>query len=407
MRLPSHKIHIQNDQNTAQAILTAHSQAKQFKKPIFVRDSELVGFGLKVLPSSKVKFIVEGFKLPRKTIGAFNHHYRGHDTISIFAAREAAAVILDEHFKNSIRSKERLSASPITATGLERYSPANRTLHGILETYLTLDLKESTKKDYKFIIECYLKDWLHMDVADITRKMVEDRFVFIRDVGMKKPSHSSASKVMRVLTTILNYAIGDSMIERNPCEVLKLKRYKRFNAARTNHLTQQEAKTVIKSLGSSVQDLTVKMLLFTGCRKSEVQELKWSNLNNIDGLQYIKIIKTKNGKPHLIPVTDQIQEILNAVNGTNSVKRSSEYLFGKKCLRATFERLSNITNKQFTAHDLRRTFATVASDIGIDFYIIKRLLNHHASDVTTKHYIQFETKQNLMNLKEQLCRVVY
>lgn len=407
MRLPAHKIHIQDDQNTAQSILTAHSQAKQLKKPIFIRDNELIGFGLKVLPSSKVKFIVEGFKLPRRTLGAFNHSYRGNIPISISEAREVATVILDDHFKNSMRLKERLSVSPIAATPLERFSTTRRTLQGLLEIYLTLDLKESTRKDYRFIIECYLKDWLHMDVADITRKMVEERFVFIRDVGIKKPSHSQASKVMRVLTTILNYAIGDEMIERNPCDVLKLKRYKRFNVARTNHLTQQEANVVMKSLGSSVQDLTVKMLLCTGCRKSEVQNLKWSNLHHIDGLQYIKIIKTKNGKPHLIPVTNQIQEVINAVNDTNGANGSGEYIFGKKCLRATFDRLSCIIDKPFTAHDLRRTFATVASDIGIDFYIIKRLLNHHASDVTTKHYIQFETKKNILNLMEQLERVVY
>ena len=136
MRLPVYKIHIQDDQKTAQSILAAHSQAKQFKKPIFIRDSELIGFGLKVLPSSKVKFIVEGFKLPRKTIGAFNHDYRGSDPLSISMAREVATVIIDDHFKGCLREKERLSVSPIEATGLERYSPTRRTLQGLLDTDL-------------------------------------------------------------------------------------------------------------------------------------------------------------------------------------------------------------------------------------------------------------------------------
>lgn len=404
MRLPAYKIHIQDNEKTAQSILAAHLQAKQSKKPVFIRDSELIGFGLKILPSSKVKFIVEGFKLPRRTIGAFNHQYRENAPLSISAARDIAAIVLEEHFQDSIREKERLSASPITETALDIYSPTKRTLQGLLDTYLKLDLKESTKRDYRFVIECYLKDWLKMDVSDITRKMIEERFIFIRDIGLKKPSHSQATKVMRVLTTLLNYAIGDEMIENNPCDVLKLKRYKRFNTARTNHLTQQEASTVIKSLGASMQDLTVKMLMYTGCRKSEVQKMKWSNLHSIDGIQYIKIVKTKNGKPHLIPITKQIKGILDAAS---DIDGTGEYIFGKRCLRATFERLSSVIDKHFTAHDLRRTFATVASDLGIDFYIIKRLLNHHASDVTTKHYIQFETKQNLLNIKEQLQKVVY
>ena len=121
--MPVHKIHIQDDQNTAQSILTAHSQAKQFKKPVFIRGSELLGFGLKVLPSSKVKFIVEGFKLHRKTIGAFKHHCRWQRPVSISVAREVATAIIDGHFKDCMREKERLSVSPIAAAGLERNSP--------------------------------------------------------------------------------------------------------------------------------------------------------------------------------------------------------------------------------------------------------------------------------------------
>lgn len=50
--------------------------------------------------------------------------------------------------------------------------------------------------------------------------------------------------------------------------------------------------------------------------------------------------------------------------------------------RETFAKLSDAIGFKFTAHDLRRTLATVAFEQGTDLEAIGRVLNHKKRDVT-------------------------
>jgi integrase len=59
---------------------------------------------------------------------------------------------------------------------------------------------------------------------------------------------------------------------------------------------------------------------------------------------------------------------------------------------------------EFTAHDLRRTVATVASDLGYDINTIGMVLNHAKGSVTSK-YIQSthkRLKDILINIQNTL-----
>ena len=74
--------------------------------------------------------------------------------------------------------------------------------------------------------------------------------------------------------------------------------------------------------------------------------------------------------------------------------------------RPTIRRLSGLIQYDFRCHDLRRTFATRASEVGIDYLMIKRMLNHKTNDITGQ-YIQWNSKENLEKLKEALEMVQY
>jgi integrase len=53
----------------------------------------------------------------------------------------------------------------------------------------------------------------------------------------------------------------------------------------------------------------------------------------------------------------------------------------------TFDRICADLGFVFTAHDLRRTFATVAAEMGVNMNFIGAALNHAKSGVTSK-YVQ-------------------
>jgi integrase len=100
-------------------------------------------------------------------------------------------------------------------------------------------------------------------------------------------------------------------------------------------------------------------MLYTGLRKTGALSLQWENVSE----ELITIKDTKNHREHLIPITEQIQRILNSIP-----KGSSPYLFPSpvnrqsyiKDVRATLKRIEKSTGISFKCHDLRRTFATRA-----------------------------------------------
>ena len=196
-------------------------------KPYFIRSTS--GFGIKVNLSGSIKYIVEvrhRGKTIRKTIGSY-------PMMPLKLAREEGAKCIQLIYTGQLRSK------------------ASTTLEELLSNYLSsLDFKESALKDYKSAIPRYLTDWMNKRVTDISKEMVERRFCLIRDKGWRggKPTYSHATKTMRILSALMNYAMADEIIERNPVDVLKQKRVKRSTAKKSSYLTQEEARKVLKCL---------------------------------------------------------------------------------------------------------------------------------------------------------------
>lgn len=139
----------------------------------------------------------------------------------------------------------------------------------------TVDLKPNTIRNYRQVIYFYLQDWLKQLVASISREMVEKRFYKRRDKGIAggQPTYSQATKVMRILSALMNYAIGDELIESNPVDVLKLKKVDRSIRKRTSYLRATEVRQLLdKSKGDNHPvTLAVQLMIFTGLRKKANQ----------------------------------------------------------------------------------------------------------------------------------------
>ncbi len=366
-------------------ITTKVLQSLQPKKsPYFIRSTS--GFAVKVNPKGTIKYIVEARhkgKTVRKTIGTYPF-------MQLKEAKEESTkylqvILSDQHkVKTAILLKE------------------------LFSNYIsTLDLKESTVQDYQRAIPNYLSDWLCVKVSNITKEMVEQRFTVIRDKGWAGgvPTHSQANKVMRILSALMNYAMADDIIQQNPVDVLKQKRINRSTVKRSSYLTAEEARNVLEGLANHPVELAIALMLYTGLRKNEALGIRWTDVTK----KLITIEDTKNHRPHLIPITDRIQEILGRIPNT-----TSPYLFSspvnKQChikdVRPALRRIEERTGIAFKCHDLRRTFATRASEVGIDYLMIKRMLNHKTNDITAQ-YIQWDSKDNIMKMREALEKIQY
>lgn len=353
-------------------------------KPYFLRSTS--GFAVKVNPKGTIKYIIEARcrgKTIRKTIGSY-------PMMPLKQAKEEGAKYLQLIYSDQHKSM------------------ASTTLEELFNNYIaTLKLKPSTLKDYQTVIPHYLSDWLNSKVSHITKDMIERRFTLIRDKGWNGgiPTFSQATKTMRILSALMNYAMADEIIQSNPVDVLKQKRVKRSIVKRSSYLTKEEARKVLEGLSGQPVEIAVSLMLFTGLRKNEALSIRWENVSE----DLIRIPDTKNHREHLIPITEQIQSILSSIP-----KDSSLYLFPSpvnkqshiKDVRATLKRIEKNTGISFKCHDLRRTFATRASEVGIDYLMIKRMLNHKTNDITSQ-YIQWDSKENLAKMREALELIQY
>jgi integrase len=134
----------------------------------------------------------------------------------------------------------------------------------------------------------------------------------------------------------------------------------------------------------------VRILLLTGQRVEEIARLhvdQWDTKERI-----IDWSKTKNGKPHAIPVpkiaADLIEEIKpnehgwffpSAKDPSKPVSHGTLYSFMWR--QREREVIPVVTNR-----DLRRTWKTLAGKAGLSKEIRDRIQNHTLQDVSSKHY---------------------
>ncbi|WP_028584579.1 tyrosine-type recombinase/integrase [Desulfogranum mediterraneum] len=360
--------------------------------PYFIRDATLRGFGVKVNPSGQVKYVAELWhegKSFRKTFGAY-------PLLSLHEARMKALEIIAD-----------------IKAGVHEIHQKDLPLGSLFEQYLSGGrLKPRTIQDYREAVGFYLADWLDSPVHSISKDMVEKRFYEIRDKGINggKPTFSQAAKTMRILSALMNYARADELIDNNPVDVLKLKRVDRGTRKREHYLKAEEVRELLRVTTSDSHPMVLglQLILYTGLRKNEALKLKWDDLIEVDGVFCLLIKDPKNRRPHYVPVTSATQAIID------KARNSTPYLFPStqkkdshiKDTRSTLNRLAGLLGFSFQCHDLRRTFATRATEVGIDYLMVKRLLNHKSNDITAQ-YIQWHSRENLLVAKRVLEMVRY
>ena len=266
-------------------------------------------------------------------------------------------------------------------------------------------LKDTTAKSYENTLNQYLSDWLDKPLLSISRDMIEKRHKII---GEKSPSR--ANTVMRILRAIFEYAHGKyedengaPIILHNP--VKRLSHVKAWNKEirRSTYVNPRDLPMWYHAVISTPQWLDSKsaklirdyllLILFTGLRRREAAQLRWDWINFDE--KVLTIPETKNGHPHTLPLTDFLLELLHERH-TND----SEYVFPGNGKSGHFEEpkkpIAKIREKSgvdFTLHDLRRTFITIAESLNIRDYTLKRLLNHRSGGDVTDGYIMTDVER--------------
>jgi len=339
-------------------------------------DDEVKSFMCRVSSSGNKTFNVVKWssgKMHRVTIGNV-------DGVTVTEARKKAQEVL---FALN---------SGIDPTATKRKNKIEQTALGeVLEQYLAdRDLKPYTIKDYRYKLKLGFSDWLNKPVNSITEDMVMKRHKKI-----SKKGKTTANTTMRVLRLTLNYANAVGMIDNNPTSILSKARLWHKNNRKDRVIPSNQLQAwhqAVEALPNQRAKVYLLMALYMGFRSTELLTLEWGHVDMKE--QSITLFDTKNGSNHRLPIPSvllpYIETLQGLTGGSTWVFAGNNPLTSMAVPAKPIKTVIATCGVEFSPHDCRRTFATVAEAVSLPMSMIKRLMNHVTTNDVTGGYIVTE-----------------
>ena len=204
-----------------------------------------------------------------------------------------------------------------------------------------------------------------------------------KNVG-KKESEINFRTVNLEISTLhhfFNYCIKHTYIDKNSSSGIK-----RLNElSRIKTLSDSDIQKLIAGATNKLTKDLITFLIYTGCRKGEVLNLKWDDMDLQNDVIAIKGTKTKYDR--YIPISKPLKELLRGIN-----KNQGLYVFNRNGAKIANFRKSFMTAcrnaglKDLRIHDLRHVFASKMVMNGTSLYITGELLGHQTTQMTKRYF---------------------
>lgn len=339
-----------------------------------IPDDKVSGLVFRVRPSG-----VRAFYLVKRHRGRLNRLKLGDwPAMTVEQARKAAtAAITDLNAGKDIAGQRRE----------ERGEP---TLRRLWNTYKTEHLEPRcsprTIRAESGLFRKHLEPLASRRLGDITPANVK-----ARHTAIGKASHTSANRAIQLLRRLYNYAKRHHGYKGDvPTVGVELYR----EHSRERFLSPDELPRFLKAADAEGQPWGdfFRMALATGARRSNIQAMRWADLDLPGRKWTIPAEQSKNGRAMPVPLTAAAVEILNRRKAEQAEDekpriRESPYVF--PALREKggaghlsqparpFERIckrAEITG--LTIHDLRRTAGAFMAASGASLPVIGKALGH-------------------------------
>ncbi len=380
---PVRKNRVKLTKRTVESLPTASTSAVWY-------DDRLAGFGLRVMPSGR-RFYFARYR---------NKHGRSrwftigeHGKVTAEAARTMAQRILQTvavDASDPSGEREAFRAAPTVNDLLDRY----------IAEHLERRNRPSTCAAFKSIVERDIRPELgHLKVAAVTRQDMH------RFHAARAGTPRQANLILAVCSKAFSLAeIWEMRPEgSNPCT--RIERYpenhrERFLSAEElgrlgATLRRAEAeglpwKNGGRTLHRRVTTAAIELLLFTGCRLSEVLHLQWQHVDFDAGT--ITLAETKSGRPQVVTMNAPARQVLKALNAD----QTSEWVLpsisvakqpiSKAGIEAAWQRIRKAAQlEDVRMHDLRHTVGTYAGQSGANAFLVRDLLRHKNLAMTGRY----------------------
>ena len=223
-------------------------------------------------------------------------------------------------------------------------------------------------------------------VGDITRPDI----LRIVDRLTDRGTPVMANRVLKAVKQLLKWCAERGYIEASPVAGIRAPNREK---SRDRVLSPEELVEVwhgIEGLGYPLAPF-FQIIILTGQRRGEVARLRWQDLDLEAGLWTMKADKTKSGRIHDVPLSDQVLDILRNMGrfeggfafSTTSGQRpisgfsKAKVRLGDVMLAARRETDPDATEMEhWTVHDLRRTAATHMAGANVPPHVLSAILGH-------------------------------
>jgi integrase len=253
-------------------------------------------------------------------------------------------------------------------------------------------LKESTRTVRYNIIESFRRQHGDKPLKGLGRAHIK------AIIGAKSATPEAANNLLKVLRTLLAYAVDIEMIAVNAA--IGIKRYKSVGEGLHTWSDAEVAQFQARHPVGSKARLAFELLLNTGQRRGDVVRMGWQHVQG----DQIAVRQEKTDKPLLIPIDAPLTAALAALPRTNLNFLVTE--FGKPFTSAGFgnwfrRRCNEAGLPQCSAHGLRKAAATRLANAGCSADQIKAITGHKSlSEVAryTKAADQARLARQAMNI---------
>lgn len=356
---------------------------------LWIWDTEIMGFGVRVRPNGRKSYIVEyrpgsgGRVSPKRRYTIGQHGSPWTPDTARDEARRILSLVAAKHDpvaeRSLARGRDIATVAEVSAEFIEKY--AKRRQRSWRETERVLQ-KEVTPA------------FGNKPIGDVTRQDVLRLLDRIADRGP-----IMANRTLAYTRRLFGWACERGYIDQNPCAGLPPPGEAKSRDRVLDDMELLEVWRAAEEVGSVWEPL-IKMLILTAQRRNEVAEMCWSEIDFSNAIWSLPANRTKGKRAHEVPLCRTAIEILSSiprsiqgdgngnsagssfvltttgrtpVSGFSKAKKAIDEVILKRRL------MSDVDANQmprWTFHDLRRTATTGMARLGIHPHIADAILNH-------------------------------
>ncbi|MFM5230822.1 tyrosine-type recombinase/integrase [Aeromonas media] len=367
------------------------------------------GLGVKILPGGSKTFV---FRYMREGKRAFIQ-LGSFPTLGLADAREKAKA-LSQTIRDGLDPKDEQERQSREREQAKREHEQQGTIEQLFRSY-TEQMKKDGKRTHAAVLLA-----LEKETYPVIKPTTKAKDVTAHDIKVilahmiRRGAATQSNRVRSYLMAAFNHGLKHDNDPANFIDDAKfglvmnpvgaIPKQKAAERVGERFLTWVEARQLLDdmeqptSLGLTLRSL-IRLCFFTGGQRPyELAASHWTSIDWQAETLTITADISKNGRPHLIPLTDNALRILREQQATAA---GSPFIFPHAAkpdehmpmasLSQAIDRYRKRTEMaHFIPRDFRRTCKTLMGELGIAKDLRDRLQNHALNDVSSKHYDRYE-----------------